>query len=59
MTKDQMEAIREKMRLGIIDGCLQIIDAKDVSTDTKLKAVILLNDAYAYMTDKQMKGARQ
>ena len=56
MNTESIERIREKIRLAIIDGCLQIIDAEDVSADTKLLATIMLNDAYAYMTEKQLKG---
>lgn len=45
----------EKIRIGIIEGCLQIIKADNVSLDAKLKAVIILNDMYAQMINESLK----
>lgn len=56
MNTEEIRELRDRIRLGIIDGCLQIISADDVSTDNKLKAVIMLNDAYSYYTDRHLKG---
>lgn len=56
MNTEEIIEIKDKIRIGIIDGCLQIIGSDDVSMDNKLKAVIMLNDAYAYFTEKSLRG---